>query len=175
MYRRLMIVVATAFALGLPLLSLGAGAACVKGVASDDTLRIRSGPNSAYSEVSRIPHNACNVRIMGKCQGGWCPVAYANATGWASGAYLQDEPEPPPASAPPTVQPTETTGLCVHGIPQGGALQVRAGPGPDFVPLYGFRPGTCGIRIAGGCRGAYCPVQYKEFKGWADRRQLRQK
>ncbi|MFM1816724.1 MAG: hypothetical protein RLZ98_3419 [Pseudomonadota bacterium] len=152
----------------------GAWAACVRGVASSDTLRIRSGPDASNSEVGRIPHDACGVQVTGPCRRGWCPVAFRGVSGWSSGRYLAEQSgRAPQQPAPQAQEKLKAAGLCVTGIPPDGALQIRSGPGGNFVALYGFRAGTCGIRITGRCRGVFCPVQYKEFNGWADRRNLR--
>lgn len=156
------------------ILSNSAEAACVAGVAPNDTLRIRTGPASDYPEAGQIPPNACGVQVSGNCRSGWCPVSYRGKKGWSSAMYLREEGSPgmkrPPASTPAA---GKSAGLCVDGIATGAALQVRSGPGAQYVPLYGFKPGTCGIRITGACRDVFCPVQLREYRGWADRRNLR--
>ena len=150
-----------------------AEAACVVGVEPSDTLRIRARPSPRAAERARIPHNACGIRITGPCRRGWCPVAFQGATGWSSGRYLEKKPAANRnARSPKTNPPAKMSGLCVTGLGADGVLQIRSGPGARYVALYGFRMGTCGISITGGCRGIYCPVQYQEYRGWADRRNL---
>ncbi len=149
-------------------------AACVKGVKSWDTLRIRSKPHHRAKEVGRIPFNACKVTISGKCRRGWCPVKFRSKQGWASSHYLSRKPGTAKRRRvnKRSAGRTKKRSFCVHNVGPNGVLQVRGGPGHQFVPLYGFRAGTCGIIMTGRCRGTFCPVRYKKFRGWADRRKL---
>jgi hypothetical protein len=74
----------TATAVGALLLSAGVAAAATA-VAEND-LNMRTGPGTEYSVVNVIPDGA-PVNVRG-CDAGWCQVAYAGTTGYASQNYL---------------------------------------------------------------------------------------
>lgn len=63
----------------------------VVGVASNDVLNIRSGPDAATGIVDAIPPNGKGIRRVGGCAGQWCPVQYLNAKGWVNRRYLASE------------------------------------------------------------------------------------
>jgi N-acetylmuramoyl-L-alanine amidase len=63
----------------------------VTGVASNDVLNIRSGPDANSTIVDTIPPDGTGVRMVGGCSGQWCPVEYGNAKGWANSRFLVRE------------------------------------------------------------------------------------
>lgn len=65
-----------------------ASRACVVGVASWDTLRMRAGPGVSHAALGSIPPRACDVRHAGPCQRGWCRVAWRGRVGWVNANYL---------------------------------------------------------------------------------------
>lgn len=149
-----------------------ASAACVRGVAPWDTLRMRSGPGAGFAEVGHIPPGACGVAVRGACRGLWCPVAFGPVTGWSNARYLDSGARravPVRARAPAPAR----SSVCVRGLPGRTTLKVRATPSPAGALLYGFHNGSCGVRITGSCAGGYCPVEYRGYRGWADSRYLR--
>lgn len=60
----------------------------VTNVASWDVLNIRSGPSASYSKVGSIPSGSACVIKTGSCNGKWCPISYANKSGWVHSGYL---------------------------------------------------------------------------------------
>jgi uncharacterized protein YraI len=63
----------------------------VSGVAANDVLNIRSGPDANSGIVSSIPPDGRGVRIVGGCSGQWCPIDYLNARGWVNRRFLVSE------------------------------------------------------------------------------------
>ena len=63
----------------------------VVGVASNDVLKIRSGPDAATDIVKAIPFDGKGIRRVGNCSGQWCPVEYLNAKGWVNRRHLASE------------------------------------------------------------------------------------
>lgn len=71
----------------------------VVGVASNDTLNLRTGPGKSkyghdYDVVAEMPHNATGIyvtdcQVQGNYRYRWCVVTYHGVTGWAYGRYLQ--------------------------------------------------------------------------------------
>ncbi len=68
---------------GVALLA-GAGAANAAVVRGD--LNLRSGPGTGYAVIEVMPAGS-SVDVL-SCTGGWCRVAYAGETGYASRSYL---------------------------------------------------------------------------------------
>ncbi len=64
----------------------------VKGVASNDTLNIRSQPNYKSKKVGKIPYNATCLKnldcIVNKSR--WCKIEYKGTIGWVSGRFLSE-------------------------------------------------------------------------------------
>ncbi len=280
-----------------------AAAWCVRGVAANDTLRLRAGPSVRYRAIGGIPATACGIRVIGPCYRPWCRVAHRGRVGWSNANYLsrkrsiarsrrstrprrrtppqrartveparderqsasaqprrettqtrQTVPKPALATATapapaaqkttagvgagasppvrtrpsPTVSPAirsekSTTGtkpvtrtlptaatnrtvppsrsapaakakldeakpaasstpkpatvaavreVCVAGIPEGDTLKVRAGPGFTHALRYGYQPKTCGVKITGACKNGWCPVDFRGYKGWAQKKNL---
>src|SRR5262249_35194471 len=56
----------------------------VVGVASNDVLKIRSGPDATADIVKAIPFDGKGIRMVGSCSGQWCPVGYLDAKGWVN-------------------------------------------------------------------------------------------
>lgn len=57
-------------------------------VADYDVLNIRSGPGAYYDKVGAIPSGSGCVIKTGPCRNNWCPITYAQQSGWVSNAYL---------------------------------------------------------------------------------------
>jgi SH3-like domain-containing protein len=60
--------------------------------------------------------------------------------------------------------------LCVYDVPAGRTLNVRAAPGLSARVVGRLAPDTCGLRLVGGCRGAWCLMAVGPTKGWIDTR-----
>lgn len=63
----------------------------VIGVAANDVLNIRSGPNSDMAIVGTIPPDAGGIRMEGGCTGQWCPISYRGVRGWVNRRFLAGE------------------------------------------------------------------------------------
>lgn len=75
----------------------------VSGVASDDTLNIRSGPGTSHGVVARAPNGAVfrNLGCRGSGTSRWCHLETPDGrvTGWASGRFLVESGAPNQGSA----------------------------------------------------------------------------
>jgi N-acetylmuramoyl-L-alanine amidase len=63
----------------------------VTGVAGNNVLNIRSGPDSSRTISGTVPPDGRGVRIVGACVGQWCPIRYENVTGWVNRQFLAAE------------------------------------------------------------------------------------
>lgn len=90
------------------------------------------------------------------------PAPVATGPGASSAAAAPTAPDRPP----PVIE------RCVRGLPDGVPLKVRSGPSAKGTLLYGFHNGSCGVKITGPCRDDYCPVDYRGYRGWAERKFL---
>jgi hypothetical protein len=107
----------------------------VHGVASDDTLNIRSGPSTQNRVVARAPNGAVfrNLGCRGSGNGRWCHLETPDGRidGWASGRFLQES----------------------------GAPTHHTSSGDDSVPeLHARNSGEMEVRFASGCTALYNPV-----------------
>ena len=78
----------------LILKELNEGLWYVDGVASDDTLSVRSGAGVKYTKIYELPHNAKGLKVLALKMNGktaWYKIRYKNITGWVSGRYLDNE------------------------------------------------------------------------------------
>lgn len=82
-------------------------------------------------------------------------------------------------AAPPKQPPAKTAELaagseaCVANVATGDTLKVRAGPGLDQALRYGFPSTACGVKLTGPCNDGWCPVDYRGYRGWAERKFLK--
>jgi hypothetical protein len=76
-------------------LVLSAGAANAVPATAETSLHVRSGPGTEYEIVGTIPDGG-TVDVRG-CTGGWCRVAFAGGTGFASRSYLAMAGGPAPS------------------------------------------------------------------------------
>lgn len=107
----------------------------VHGVASDDTLNIRSGPGTSNRVVARAPNGAVfrNLGCRGEGSSRWCHVETPDGRvdGWASGRYLQES----------------------------GAPNTANHSGSNDVPeLHARHSGEIEVRYAAGCTALYNPA-----------------
>ena len=61
---------------------------------------------------------------------------------------------------------------CVVNVPSWDMLNIRKGPSSKSRVVIRKRYGSCGIRVVGGCRAQWCPVEDGHAAGWASRRFL---
>jgi SH3-like domain-containing protein len=81
---------------------------------------------------------------------------------------------PPPGPQPKFTAPLSTPGdVCVVDVDKGETLKVRAGPGADQPLRYGYPAGACGVKITGACANGWCPVDYRNYRGWAEQKFLK--
>lgn len=64
-------------------------------VTSNDTLSIRSQPNTQSAKIGVIPYDGTGIQITGQLnkigKSSWAPIAYEGLQGWVNRAYLADE------------------------------------------------------------------------------------
>jgi Bacterial SH3 domain len=63
-------------------------------VGSGDELNVRSGPSEFHQTLGTIPSEGRGVRLIGDCDGLWCPVRYGYLSGWVNANYLAEEDRP---------------------------------------------------------------------------------
>ena len=107
----------------------------VHGVASNDTLNIRSGPSTSNRIVASAPNGAIfrNLGCRGSGNSRWCHLETPDGriSGWAAGRYLQES-----------------------GAPNTGNIS-----GSDEVPELHLRnSGEMEVRFASGCTALYNPA-----------------
>ncbi|MBN9888971.1 SH3 domain-containing protein [Salipiger abyssi] len=107
----------------------------VTGVASNDTLNIRSGPGTSNRVVARAPNGAVfrNLGCRGEGTARWCHLETPNGqiSGWAAGRYLRES-----------------------GAPTGGTIAGR----PDVPELHARSSGEIEVRFASGCTALFNPI-----------------
>ena len=60
----------------------------VIGVATNDVLEMRAGPDANSAVVDTIASDGKDIRMTGTCSAKWCPVAYRNVRGWVDSRFL---------------------------------------------------------------------------------------
>ena len=107
----------------------------VQGVASNDTLNIRSGPSTQNRVVAHAPNGAVfrNLGCRGEGSTRWCHLETPDGqlSGWASGRYLQES-----------------------GPPSTGTYSGRN----DVPELHVRRSGEIEVRFSTGCTALYNPI-----------------
>ncbi len=107
----------------------------VTGVASDDTLNIRSGPGTSNRVVARAPNGAVfrNLGCRGEGNARWCHIETPNGqiSGWAAGRFLRES-----------------------GAPTGGTIAGQ----PDVPELHARSSGEIEVRFSSGCTALYNPM-----------------
>ncbi|MEQ8306926.1 MAG: SH3 domain-containing protein [Hoeflea sp.] len=133
--------VALALTAGLTLLPGSASAQMgpdywqVTGVASNDTLNVRSGPSTSNPVVARAPNGAVfrNLGCRGSGNARWCHLETPNGqiSGWAAGRFLRES-----------------------GAPTHGTIAGR----PDIPELHARNTGEMEVRFASGCTVLFNPI-----------------
>jgi hypothetical protein len=75
-------------------------------------------------------------------------------------------PVPPPAADPP--KQSAPSSFRVVGVDLDDVLNVRSGPSPEHAVIGSILPDADGIRIAGPCVSAWCPIQHRGLSGWVN-------
>lgn len=92
----------------------------VSGVASNDVLNVRSGPNASYATVGSLAPNAAPVEVF-RQQDGWAQVALSEQMGWVSMRFLAE------ISIPTIGSSTLPQGLTCGGTEPFWGLDLGAG------------------------------------------------
>jgi uncharacterized protein YraI len=132
-------------------------------------LNQRRGPGTTYAVITVLPNGAV-VEVMGGAQAGFLPIRANGVKGWASATYLNTggaaapSPNPalPPASGAPVPVGSTVTGYKVTTA----AINVRSGPDVSYGLVTTLPPNTR-VDVMGAARGAYLPVRWARFTGWA--------
>jgi len=112
-----------------------------------DALNLRAGPGTWHPVLLTMPAGS-GVSIDGDPRGGFYPVTYAGASGWASGVYLS-------MSTGGARTATTTT-----------ALNLRTGP--SFVDwVVAVIPAGASVTLTGGSVNTFLSVSYNGTDGWA--------
>ena len=72
----------------------------------------------------------------------------------------------------PAQKPAAGASFWVSGVAANDVLNVRQGPSADATVLGSIPPQSRGVRIAGGCAGLWCQVQFEKLRGWVNRSYL---
>ncbi len=148
----------------------------VVGVASNDTLNMRSGPGPRFALSGRIPHNGRGIAATGRStrvgSTDWWTVRYLGRQGWVSSRYLAPDTAPPP---PPTsvIQPSKRPHVGpyqVTGVASNDTLSMRTGPGPQHSLMGRIPHNAQGIKTTGRHRrvgrSVWWTVRYGGREGW---------
>lgn len=129
-------------------------------------LNLRSGPGTSYSVKLTMPRGA-KVELMGSTQGGFLPVRYNGATGWASASYLTTGG----GSSTPAPAPVPGGGETIGYKVTTAAVNMRSGPSTSNMVVTVLPPGTR-IDITGGAQGGFLPAKWAGRSGWVSAQYL---
>ncbi len=77
----------------------------VTGVASNDTLNVRSGPSGDAQVIGTLPADARNIEVVQpNDRGSWGRINLGEASGWVSLRYMARQPGQVPGMIPATIQ-----------------------------------------------------------------------
>lgn len=60
---------------------------CIIGV--NTSLNVRVGPGASYAKIDELRAGTCGLKIMSRCQDGWCAIKSGNTMGWVSMRYVK--------------------------------------------------------------------------------------
>ena len=124
-----------------------------------DSLNLRAGPGLGFDVLLVMPPGA-GVAITGEPEGGFYPVTFDGADGWASGDYLAFAGGDSGGGSGGSGEATTTY-----------YLNLRAGPGLDAAIQTVMPPGSV-VTLTGGSSGEFVAVAYGNLAGWAARAYL---
>lgn len=153
----------------------GTGLYRVVGVASNDTLNMRSGPGPRFKLAGRIPANGRGIATTGRTtrvgSTDWWSIRYLGRQGWVSSRYLARDSGPPPPTA--VIQPSKRPHAGpyqVTGVASNDSLSMRTGPGPQHSLMGRIPPDARGIKTTGRHkrvgRSVWWTVRYGGREGW---------
>jgi len=136
-------------------------------------LNQRRGPGTTYAVITVMPNGAV-VELMGGAQAGFLPIRSNGVKGWASATYLSTgggttptpSPTLPPVTPPSTGAPVPVGTTVTGNKITTAAINVRSGPAATYSLVTTLPPNTK-VDIMGAASGAYLPVRWARFTGWA--------
>ncbi len=136
-------------------------------------LNQRRGPGTTYAVITVMPNGAV-VELMGGAQAGFLPIRSNGVKGWASATYLSTgggttptpSPTLPPVTPPSTGAPVPVGTTVTANKVTTAAINVRSGPAATYSLVTTLPPNTK-VDIMGAASGAYLPVRWARFTGWA--------
>ncbi|MBA2247082.1 MAG: SH3 domain-containing protein [Chloroflexia bacterium] len=132
-------------------------------------LNQRRGPGTTFAVIRVLPNGAV-VEVMGGAQSGFLPIRSNGVKGWASAMYLSTggaaTPSPSPALPPVSGAPVPVGSTVTDYKITTAAINVRSGPAMTYGLVTTLPPGTK-VDIMGSASGAYLPVRWARFTGWA--------
>lgn len=138
--------------------SSAAEAACVRGVASNDVLNMRTRPSASAPIVGAIRPGRCGVSIRRR-SGNWLRVRVGGYSGWVSARYIEQDGGDHISTA------------CVRGVASNDVLNIRSRPTSSSQIVGLIKPGRCGIQVFHG-QGNWRSISYRGVRGWVNKRYL---
>lgn len=144
------------------------GAWGVSRVQSNDTLFVRSGPGKGYPVVGELPYTG-NRMTVSNCTGdNWCAIQFGCISGYSHGGYLSQSFQ----GAGPF-----SGNYSVTDHPMNEKLNVRAGPGTNYLVIAELPPNATGVhvwdcQIEDGYKYRWCHMNWGQITGWAYGRYL---
>ena len=141
----------------------------VTGIATDDTLFVRSGPGTSNAEIGELAYNATGISV-GTCKAKWCEVQYGCIAGYAFAKYLTESAVDSASS--------EFSGLfSVVDHPADQKLNIRSGPGEQYDVVAELAHDTTGVLVTD-CQAVdnyeyrWCNLSWNTVSGWGYGRYL---
>lgn len=128
---------------------------CVVNVRSSDVLNIRAGGSVNSPIVGTLRYAECGVRVIGTCQGSWCPIEDGHHSGWVHSHFIS------------MVSPAR---YCVAGVAYNDVLNLRAYPSANSRILAKLPPERCGIAFLPFSVRNWQKVRVAGYEGWVNRR-----
>jgi uncharacterized protein YgiM (DUF1202 family) len=164
---------AALIALALPVSKALACACCetyaVTGVASWDTLNVRSGPGTGFQIIRRLPHNESCITMTGERQSNWVRINanMSGATGWVNAKHLAFRR----TAAPDPGNDQYRYLACVTGVRANDVLNIRSGRSGNSPTVGMIPPGESGVEVYQDV-GSWSHVRYGGVTGWVANRFL---
>ena len=130
---------------------------CVVNVKSSDVLNVRVTTSASSKIITTLRYADCGVRVVGSCQGSWCPVDDGQYEGWVNRRFIS------------MVSPAM---YCVFGVPTGSVLNLRAYPSASSRILTKLPRNKCDISFLPYSTSNWQKVRVDGLEGWASRQFL---
>ncbi|MEZ5856753.1 MAG: SH3 domain-containing protein [Hyphomicrobiaceae bacterium] len=110
---------------------------CVHDVAPGQHLNMRAAPNLTGAVITRLASETCDIKLVGRCEGDWCEMAYGNFRGWIDTRYIGVFEYPPQTAA--SAQSSRTTADPANAaVPE--PAEVAANPPSDSAKQIVEKP-----------------------------------